>query len=706
MDDIIKANNIFYGVDLHVHTPASSCYKGDKCDNEYLEILRRYSSKDIKVIAITDHNTIAGYRRFQHIKDTLLNKLNVLREFIDNHDALRCEYENIMSDYELFNKILILPGVEFEANPGIHMLLIFKPDCNLDAIDKFLSESGYSSEIQGKEESDILSNIDVLGVLDKSIGLDAIAIAAHADSNKGIYKLEGTYRASIFRSTQLLGICYNSPVTCQKMKSLLLNKEYKRDIPVAFLQASDYHGGEDEPGSSISYFKLDNIDYDSIYSALSKPDEFISQTPNPETINIIENIVKEYKTHTFEILEQTNRDLITKTACAVLNDGYGTLVFGVSISHGINMVGIKRSEDECIELLKRCLDDLAIKNGRINLYVSTHQFGNSRNVIIARLSSEKRTLYSINNKAYIFKGKDVIEANLQDIECIVETHLLSRMEEYNRLNQTKFDKIINEINLLKEDSGKFMILNAIEKTSVSLSSILDVTINKRYSGEFPVAIDNGNMKGNVYYVDRVETRLPNAYLRCTCPMTDKYDLSSINVQKFSGESIIIAPGGGCYYIDNNEEWGLVSLDKTEPTLVLTINEAFKSSISLKALAGWLKSSLFIWYSYTALNDINVHKPSIFKKSLVPLFEIMQSGKEIETLINGIIDAEYGLLTYINSDIPDTIDVNEVIDTHNKNVDVIAKQIDKLFFKELNISDDDEIIIKRLFDSKQIYSVLN
>lgn len=33
----------FIAIDLHIHTPASKCYEGDKTDQEYINILRNPS---------------------------------------------------------------------------------------------------------------------------------------------------------------------------------------------------------------------------------------------------------------------------------------------------------------------------------------------------------------------------------------------------------------------------------------------------------------------------------------------------------------------------------------------------------------------------------------------------------------------------------------------------------------------------------------
>lgn len=214
----------FVGVDFHVHTPASNCYKGTKCDDEYLNILRKYLSKNIRVIAITDHNTLKGYRKLCILKEELNNKYKVLNEYSERHSELKEELNRILLDIDLFKKILILPGVEFESNPGIHLLLIFDPKSDLDKVERFLENAGYDYEMQGLEKPETICKIDVLDVLNSASSLEAIVIAAHVDSDKGIYKLEGgLYRAQIFRSSQLTAISYNNPNNRDKIQEMLLN---------------------------------------------------------------------------------------------------------------------------------------------------------------------------------------------------------------------------------------------------------------------------------------------------------------------------------------------------------------------------------------------------------------------------------------------------------------------------------------------------
>jgi hypothetical protein len=244
--DIDRNSEEFIGVDLHVHTPASFCYKGEKNDAEYLKILRLYSDKNIKLIAITDHNTLKGYFKFLELKREINEKIKVLKPYATQYADLNTELEILESEYKLFEDVCILPGVEFEATPGIHLLFVFDPASDLSCVEQLLIKAGYTAEIQGREVPDILSDMDVIKSLNEAANLGAIIIAAHADSNKGIYNdlKPGNYRAQVFKSSFLTAISYKNSHSRMKMETWLQNEEYKRREPIAFIQSSDYHGGK------------------------------------------------------------------------------------------------------------------------------------------------------------------------------------------------------------------------------------------------------------------------------------------------------------------------------------------------------------------------------------------------------------------------------------------------------------------------------
>jgi len=71
-------NADFVKIDLHIHTPASKCYKGNKDNSEFLNILRKAKNEELKIIAITDHNSIQGYKKLIELKTALINERKTL----------------------------------------------------------------------------------------------------------------------------------------------------------------------------------------------------------------------------------------------------------------------------------------------------------------------------------------------------------------------------------------------------------------------------------------------------------------------------------------------------------------------------------------------------------------------------------------------------------------------------------------------------
>ena len=111
----------WYRVDLHLHTPGSNDYLEPNVS--YLDILRKAESSGLDIIAFTDHNTVSGIRalRAEIEQLQLLERLNRISS--DERERLE-EYRY------LSHKMLLLPGFEFTATLGFHILGIFPPETN------------------------------------------------------------------------------------------------------------------------------------------------------------------------------------------------------------------------------------------------------------------------------------------------------------------------------------------------------------------------------------------------------------------------------------------------------------------------------------------------------------------------------------------------------------------------------------------------
>jgi len=167
----------WYTIDLHLHTPVSADYLQPKAS--YLDILKQAAKRGLDVIAFTDHNTVAGYRRMQEE----IEQLELLKQL----DRLLPEERTRLGEYQkLLKDILVLPGFEFTATFGFHILGIFPPEKPIRDIEHLLLELNIPSEKLDEGSVTVGASVDVLTayrLIEKAGGM---AIAAHANSTHGV----------------------------------------------------------------------------------------------------------------------------------------------------------------------------------------------------------------------------------------------------------------------------------------------------------------------------------------------------------------------------------------------------------------------------------------------------------------------------------------------------------------------------------------
>lgn len=167
----------WYRVDLHLHTPASIDYK-DKSAN-YIDILRRAEFRGIDIIAFTDHNSVGGYA-------AMLKEIERL-EFLDNSGRALADEMRLLAEYRrLLDKVLVLPGFEFTATFGFHILGIFPPETSVRYIEHLLLSLNVPPDVLETGDPAAGATADVLeaySVIEEAGGL---AIAAHANAAHGV----------------------------------------------------------------------------------------------------------------------------------------------------------------------------------------------------------------------------------------------------------------------------------------------------------------------------------------------------------------------------------------------------------------------------------------------------------------------------------------------------------------------------------------
>jgi len=169
--------NKWVTIDLHIHTPASSDFQ--QPETTYLDLIQRAEQRGLDVIAFTDHNTIAGYRAMREEIEQL--------EMLEKLNRILPEEKNRLAEYRrLLKKILVLPGIEFTATFGFHIIGIFSPTTPIRDIEHLLLDLKIPGHLLDDGSATVGATVDVLSAYQKIQDAGGIVIAAHANSSNGV----------------------------------------------------------------------------------------------------------------------------------------------------------------------------------------------------------------------------------------------------------------------------------------------------------------------------------------------------------------------------------------------------------------------------------------------------------------------------------------------------------------------------------------
>ncbi len=228
----------FRKIDLHIHTPASKCFKDKNVEAD--AIVKKSIELELDAIAITDHNS--------------------------------AEWIDVVKEKAKGASLVIFPGVEITTSEGLHIVALFDIDKSRADIENFLGAIDITPDKYGA--TDAISSFNAQQVIEKIVERDGLAILAHIDGYKGAFKeLSGNPRLKLFNEAEYVAVeCEGKNLPSDLKKE----KGFKR-IPTFFL-ASDNPDPEDTKkhsiegiGSKFSYFKMDVIDIEGLRQCFSDP---------------------------------------------------------------------------------------------------------------------------------------------------------------------------------------------------------------------------------------------------------------------------------------------------------------------------------------------------------------------------------------------------------------------------------------------------
>jgi hypothetical protein len=352
-------------IDVHLHTPASSDFQQPEAT--FLDILHRAEARGLSIIAFTDHNTVAGYRR---LRDEIqqLELLERLKRILPEELARLSEY------HRLLDKILILPGFEFTATFGFHVLGIFSPEKPVREIEHLLLDLNIPADQLDEGSATVGATSDVLTayqVIDEAGGL---VIAAHANSSNGVamrgFPIGGQTKIAYTQAENLHALEVTDLDHKGKHSTAAFFNGTKPEYPrrMHCIQGSDAHRVTADPirkknlgvGDRVTEVLLPEVSFEALHE-LFLSNDFARTRPYRQTaepafdfIRVAQeegaNIVQDF--YESMTVRGGKRYAIIADVCAFANTNGGTLYIGITTDPKKPVVGVPDPEQAISQLDK------------------------------------------------------------------------------------------------------------------------------------------------------------------------------------------------------------------------------------------------------------------------------------------------------------------------------------------------------------------
>lgn len=228
--------NVWYKCDLHLHTPASNCYKDKKVSAE--EWALECKRKGLDCIAITDHNT---------------------GDFVDEYKAA-CEKIGIV----------VFPGVELTyGSSGTHLLILFPTDSTTSTVNEFLVRMNINE--QSRASSETISDSNFEKIKDEAKKYNALVIPAHIDEFSGLGEQKPSAAIKILQDIDIPAVQVVNMKLYQNCNKRVASKE----LQSLSNELTSIYGTNISPEKTESWIKI-------IKNAIDKGKCILTFSDNPE----------------------------------------------------------------------------------------------------------------------------------------------------------------------------------------------------------------------------------------------------------------------------------------------------------------------------------------------------------------------------------------------------------------------------------------
>ena len=178
--------------------------------------------------------------------------------------------------------IFVFPGFEAVTKDGVHLICLFNPGNDVEKLERLIGACVHDDQSESP-----VGKFDVIELLQLARDWGAVAYAAHVAGKGGLLRaLSGQSRMNTWRSPDLLACALAGPVRSApaNLRPIIENKnpEYRRDTPIAVLNASDVSDPAQlvDAGASC-WIKMSEVTVEGLRQAFLDPSSRIRLASDP-----------------------------------------------------------------------------------------------------------------------------------------------------------------------------------------------------------------------------------------------------------------------------------------------------------------------------------------------------------------------------------------------------------------------------------------
>ena len=491
-------------IDLHLHTIASSDYQ--QTEANFLDILHRAEVRGLAVIAFTDHNTVAGYRRMQE-EVQQLELLEKLKRILPEEQARLAEYRRLL------DKILVLPGFEFTATFGFHILAIFPPEKPVREIEHLLLDLNIPTDHLDEGSATIGASSDALTayhMIDEEGGL---VIAAHANTSNGVamrgFPMGGQTKIAFTQDPHLHALEVTDLDHKGKHTTAAFFSGTKPEYPrrMHCIQGSDAHRLTTDPvrkknlgiGDRATDVLLSEVSFEDLRELFlnndfartrpnrqaAEPDFDFIRAAREEGVNIIQDF------HESMTVRGGKRYAIISDVCALANTNGGTLYIGLSEDPKKPILGVPEPEQAILQLKKEIADRISPP---LQCTLDVHETGGKKIILVLVPRGDDPPYAVDDNKIYVRSEAETVLAVRDEIVSLVQRgpgHTLQPAKTSPESARLQPAEVVEPVHETKAEAGE---------ADISPRTGVEVTSAVQREGEHYYTLRdlrNGNVVKNV-----------------------------------------------------------------------------------------------------------------------------------------------------------------------------------------------------------------